>query len=280
LVYISFQTEKEAKTMMKYISAHPMSAELQIYLSYDGKQRILLKIEAHVFQKIIELLSDTFQVFIKEEWMLYVIEQIIREKFLFKEREEIDQILDIASSIMEGERFSKTVFWEEAIVSIKEGLQSIAENQLSFSFESFVKFRLRKLNEMLIQYVEHAIDEYKLEQDYQSFIYLLRNFMINQTPKMNILHILHRETFEFYNEAFEKMGKQELMRLIDRKLLAENPLYIDSNVIAPLISIAPNELLIYTESAENGIIQTIQRIFEERSKILSLDQFYSSCMCK
>lgn len=63
------------------------------------------------------------------------------------------------------------------------------------------------------------------------------------------------------------------MKLVDRRLLFNHPVYIDSAVIAPLLSIAPNEILLYTDSEEKAIIRTLLNIFEERLKILPLADF-------
>ncbi len=262
---------------MKYASAHSLSAELHTYMKYENGESIYLFIEEQNFFPMLEWLSESLFSYMKNELMIHWLEQIIRERFYYQECEEITDIVDIALSIIEGqtEIQSPDCFWDNEKEVVKNGLHSILQANTSFSFHSFSKFRLKGLNEKLLEFVELAIDEYKLEQDYQNFIHFLREFMHAQKPKASVLHVLHKDSVEFYSESFEKLEKREIIKQIDRKLLAENPMYIDSNLIAPLISIAPEKLFLYADRTDHGVIQTVMRIFEERASIMSIAQFYS-----
>lgn len=60
---------------------------------------------------------------------------------------------------------------------------------------------------------------------------------------------------------------------MDRRLLTNHPIYIDSVTIAPLLSIAPTKIYVYIDSEENGLIRTIQNIFEERVILLKKEHF-------
>lgn len=55
--------------------------------------------------------------------------------------------------------------------------------------------------------------------------------------------------------------------MIDRKLLFNHPVYVDSATIAPLLSIAPATIFLYTEEPDQPLIRTIVNIFEERVSI-------------
>lgn len=56
--------------------------------------------------------------------------------------------------------------------------------------------------------------------------------------------------------------------MIDRKLLVNHPVYVDSASIAPLLSIAPTTIFLYTKDPEEALVRTIKNIFEERVSIL------------
>ncbi len=124
---------------------------------------------------------------------------------------------------------------------------------------------------MLESYVEISIDEYKMEQEYQMFVQTLREFLANREPKIETLHLLFDEEITFYNEQFEEIKRGELTRMIDRKLLFNHPIYVDSASIAPLLSIAPTNILIYTNDPDAPLVRTIKNIFEERVTIKSYD---------
>lgn len=70
------------------------------------------------------------------------------------------------------------------------------------------------------------------------------------------------------------MTKRELEELIDRRLLTNHPVYIDSVIIAPLLSMAPASIYLYTDHPDIALIRTIQNIFEERITLLSKEDFW------
>ncbi|PLS16950.1 putative sporulation protein YtxC [Bacillus sp. M6-12] len=268
MVHIHFQTETEAFKLLEYVSVHPLGTELNPYIQFQPERGLVLHIKQKYMKKLLALLSDVFYRFLLEDKLLSVLESIVRQRFYFREQEEVDSIVEIACSIIEGEQHEKSepAFNKEREI-IREGLKTFLADKVSFSFDSFATFRLKSFYDSLLEYVELAIDEYKLEQDYQSFIAALRDFLHEREPKMDNVHLLHSGGFHFYDGQFRKLGKQEIHKMIDRKLLADNPVYVDSTALAPLLSIAPRNLHLYTDEAEDGLIQTITRIFEERTVI-------------
>jgi len=110
-----------------------------------------------------------------------------------------------------------------------------------------------------------------MEQEYQMFVQMLRDFLINREPKMDALHLLFNEEITFYNEQFVEIKRGELTRMIDRKLLVNHPVYVDSASIAPLLSLAPTSIFIYTKDPEEPLVRTIKNIFEERVTIKTFD---------
>jgi putative sporulation protein YtxC len=150
-----------------------------------------------------------------------------------------------------------------------EAIDQIFRDNISLSFDSFIKFRLRSYLSVLENYIELSIDEYKMEQEYQMFVQTLREFLQHQQPKMEILHLIFDEEITFYNADFEEIKRSELTRMIDRKLLFNHPMYVDSASIAPLLSIAPTTIYLYTENQKEPLVRTIKSIFEERVSIRS-----------
>ena len=61
---------------------------------------------------------------------------------------------------------------------------------LSFSFSSYVRFRLRTYREMVAKLAEVAIDEYKLEQEYQMFIETLRQQVRSRKSRLSCVHLI------------------------------------------------------------------------------------------
>ena len=126
-------------------------------------------------------------------------------------------------------------------------------NNLYFLLIHFIKFRLSSFINELEKYVELSLDEYKMEQEYQVFIQTLRDFVLDRPPKLTKLHLLFDEGITFFNEGFAELKRSELIGMIDRRLLINHPVYVDSVTIAPLLSIAPANIYLYTNDLNNRL---------------------------
>jgi len=273
LVQIQFETEKQATKIMQIMIKRQACKDQLSHITYDEDRIITVLYTEKNMASIIQLIRDTFLTFIQEELLPQWLLKIVSEKFFYTEKHECDQIVDIALSILNENETTNEHFWNELQLKIYYGLVSIFERKVSFSFPSFLTFRMRGVMENLILFVEEAIDEYKMEQEYQSFIHTLRSHMMSVTPKIKQLHILHQYYFHFYTEKFSKIESVKLRQYIDRKLHTDYPIYLDSKVLAPLVSIAPNHVFIYSDEENHPLIVTIQRIFEERVRVLPHKMF-------
>jgi putative sporulation protein YtxC len=242
-------------------------------LSSDN-ENILLFEDRHIVKILADTLNHHFYHQVKEAFFEFIIKikrddwfrSILSEHYFYDDPEEQVQILEIIYSIIEGQRKDLAVFLKETSEEprIKEAIDQIFMEDVSLSFDSFLKFRLRPYLHMLESYVEISIDEYKMEQEYQMFVQMLREFLVNREPKMDTLHLLFDEEITFYNEQFTEIKRGELTKLIDRKLLINHPVYVDSASIAPLLSIAPTKIFLYTKNPDESLVRTIKNIFEER----------------
>ncbi|WP_160723958.1 putative sporulation protein YtxC [Bacillus sp. USDA818B3_A] len=269
---IIFQSRMDAKRffnhLLKYVSI-PID-EKTILLIED--RHIVKLLDGSFSSEQFNQVKLAFYHFIttikRDEWF----RDIIKNQYYYQEEEEQEQIIEIIYSILDGQREDLEVFLKEANKAtsfIEEAVDSILQDHVSFSFDSLLKFRLRPYRQILEGYVELAIDEYKMEQEYQMFIQMLRDFLVNREPKMQTLHVLLDEEITFYNEHLIEIKRAELTRMIDRKLLVNHPVYVDSVSIAPLLSIAPVSIFLYTNNPDEPLVRTIKNIFEERVTIKS-----------
>lgn len=53
------------------------------------------------------------------------------------------------------------------------------------------------------------------------------------------------ESFIFYDDKGRRLKQEKLVQYIDEDLLKQKDVYIDTKVIAPLLSISPKNLFIY-----------------------------------
>jgi len=223
-------------------------------LDSDGTEDFFKEVKTAFYEFITKIKRD--------DWF----RDILKSQFYFEDFEEQQQILEIIHSILKGQREELSVFvkplYHEPL--IKDSIDQVFQKGITLSLDSFLKFRLRVYFQQLESYVEVAIDEYKMEQEYQMFISMLRDFLADRESKMQVLHVLLDEEVTFYNEQFNEMKRSELTKMIDRKLLVNHPVYIDSATIAPLLSLAPTRIYLYTKDEEAPLVRTIKNIFEER----------------
>ncbi|MDF0727487.1 putative sporulation protein YtxC [Cytobacillus sp. S13-E01] len=276
MIEIYFQESLDAAKVYELFCLQQQIQNINyIELKFDQENIISIIMKKHnkaVIKTLVIPVLTGFIIQTKEDhWMLSMLEDI----FYFSDHEEKHQILEIAHSIVEGEReeIPTTTDLAPREKLIMKALQEFLVVPISFSFESFLKFRLRKYTERLLHYVEVSIDEYKLEQEYQNFIQTLRDFTSERMAKMEHVNILHGDQLTIYNEHFTELRKNELMKFVDRKLFQNHPMHIDSSIIAPLVSIAPEVIHLYTNQVDHGIVQTIRNIFQERVQIFSKKEF-------
>lgn len=278
---IIFQSKNDAEKFYHHL--------LQVLKFTPENEKVLLNEDHHILKIMscklshdcLDQIRKAFYEFVTEvkrdDWF----KGILAENYYFKDPEEQRHVMEIIYSILEGERKDLEVFLEKTNqeLRIKEAIDQVFQENISLSFDSFIKFRLRPYLLDLESYVKISIDEYKMEQEFQIFVQTLREFLQDRTPKMEILHLLLDEEIIFYNENLEEIKRGELIKMIDRKLLSNHPVYVDSASIAPLLSIAPTTIFLYAKNPEEALVRTICNIFEERVRILPFHCFYDQFQC-
>ncbi len=71
-----------------------------------------------------------------------------------------------------------------------------------------------------------AIDEYKMEQDYQVYIQMLRDYIYKRERKKKVVHIYMEKCSVFYDKDFQKISSDVLTNLLDKRLLTNHPTII------------------------------------------------------
>lgn len=250
--------------LLKCLRYHPNNEDILLL-----EDRHIVKISESIvrFGEVKEAFYEFIIKIKRDDWF----RAILQDQYFFEDPEEQEHIMEIIYSVLEGQREDLAVFIKENTgePQIREAVEEIFRDHISFSFDSFLKFRLRPYLKLLERYVEISIDEYKMEQEYQMFIQTLRDFLASREPKMDTMHLLFDEEITFFDEQFGEIKRGELMKMIDRKLLFNHPVYVDSASIAPLLSIAPKNIHLYTKNPEEPLVRTIKNIFEERVLIKS-----------
>lgn len=199
------------------------------------------------------------------------IQSILHTSFFYEEDEQ-SQIIPIAQSLLRGTRRSipnqKKIRRSKNLVSY--ALSEYLKDGVNFSFDSFITFRLKEYYKQLAYVCEIAIDEYKLENEYQNLIENLRQQVLKTDALIPHVHIVFDGNFSVYDHLFLPLTKDVLKEYSKQ---VENREYIDNELILPLTAIAPKRIHLYTSSVDISLIITLQNIFQERVLIHTLQEF-------
>ncbi|GAA0333390.1 putative sporulation protein YtxC [Bacillus carboniphilus] len=272
---IHFHDQEEANDLIRNLSK-VMSSSIFVQGNniVQNYHSVIIQYPTEAQDEVLLLLTDSLKQFIqrrkKDEWLDLLLEQ----QYYYQDPEERQQILYILHSIIDGEKDDLKTFElpndEDEI--LETTIREFLLEQSTFFFESFETFRLKPYLEHLMSYLDLAIDEYKMEQEYQAFVSMLRDFLKGRKAKYEKVFLLDQDGFQFFSEEGIHLKRQDLTKLIDRKLLTNHPLYVDSVTIAPLISIAPKQVNIYTDAPDQGMVITLKNIFEEKVNVYKLEQ--------
>ncbi|WP_456273796.1 sporulation protein YtxC [Bacillus sp. AK031] len=269
---IIFKQNGDAKNLQKFLEKESCDTLLHETL-FQNQMHYIVSLNKRGNKT--NILDGLFQFIMKIkrlDWAAF----ILSEYYLYKDPHEQEQILTIISEMLLGEREELTSLiqeWNETGY-LKDNLETLLDSEEPVHFDSFVKFRLKALFERMIMYVEKAIDEYKLEQDYQMFVQMLRDYLASKNNQQETIHLYFSSCdLLFFNAELKEMKRNELFSVVDKRLLTNHPIYVDSYTIAPLLSMAPKLINVYCMEPELKLIRTIQNIFEERVRILPLSAF-------
>jgi putative sporulation protein YtxC len=267
-----FKQKGDAKNLQNFLEKESCTTLVHETLFQNQLQYIVTIKNQDNKQVILDGLFRFIMNIKRLEWAAYA----LSEYYFYKDFHEQEQILTIVGEMLSGDRdelISLLNEWDETAF-LNENLVSLLQNDEPVHFDSFVKFRLKGLYERMILYVEKAIDEYKLEQDYQMFVQMLRDYLASKNNQQESIHLYFSRTdLLFFNADLKEMTRNDLFSVVDKRLLTNHPVYVDSYTIAPLLSMAPKLINVYCSEPELKLIRTIQNIFEERVRILPLSAF-------
>ena len=273
MIEIIFQSKEDAKRFHQLLKKHTQSSH---HLNHDT----LLIEDKHIVKcdvmKEAAVVKKAFGQFVLEIKLVDWAREILQDQFYYEDEHEQEQILEIITSIVDGNRRELLSFVDMSELNnlVESAINELFSERLSFSFDSFLRFRLRSITTLLERIVEVAIDEYKLEQEYQIFVHTLRDFLTGRSSIKKVIHLIISDSITFFDEQFFELKRKDILQLIDRKLLSNHPVYIDSVTIAPLLSIAPKKIYLYTDEPEQPLVRTICNLFEERVVVAAMHLFH------
>ncbi|PWU68190.1 sporulation protein YtxC [Gracilibacillus dipsosauri] len=202
------------------------------------------------------------------------IRTILEKKYHFSNKEEIERITSIAHSLLEKDEdiYEDKIHQHE----LRDILMAIFLLHLEpdvIRFDSIVHFRLHHYLEQLTEIVGLAIDEFKREEEYQSFINSIREFVHRKQAEEDVIFVLAGEQYQFYREDGTCLTKEMLEELMNHFPLFIFGMQENEWNISPLLMLAPKHLFLYTEDPNDAQINTILNIFQEKCSLFPSDAF-------
>jgi|SRR5690625_1418123 len=271
LLNIYFESDKEVIHFCEHLFRYNKQVELKWKTNEDWGNHLYFD-EENVNQESIQAMGKAMvDVFIAFR-LSNEIKKLVMEKYYYTNYDEIDEILEHTFLVLK-EGHSQVGYGTRPTQLL---LSLFIENITNVSvvhFDSIVKFRLNIFKEQLLDYIGLAIDEVKQEKEHQSFVEMLRTYILKKKSTFNEIHVVQGVNFTFFRSNGKQFSTLEL-----RHLMYQEPLYIvglDANELnlAPLIAIAPQKIYIYGDNPSEPKTLTVINVFQERVYFESLSHF-------
>ncbi|MDR7073736.1 sporulation protein YtxC [Fictibacillus barbaricus] len=233
-------------------------------------------IELHI-EKDQDIILDVLTEFTRNKVEDICLKDMIEHLFFYTDSSEQKEIFSITKSIISGEieGIPETKNLPSLNGLIRKQWQSLFQSSLPYlEFESFLKFRLKEYLAILLKLVECAIDEYKLELEYQMFVEQLRSCVTKQKSfsKRNIVIIFDKEKVVILDENQNPLSGNELERLHEQAVKLSKVTSLDARLLGPLIGLAPASAHIYSYDLDHPLLHTVKNIFQETITISSIEK--------
>lgn len=195
-----------------------------------------------------------------------MVQSVIKDVYYYTNRDEIDKILDLTHWIITGgddENIDLTGT-EDPGLFLESLFNTMIRNSCTVHYDSLVKFRIKPFKELIKCFTGLAIDELKREEDHQSFVHALREYIVKKKAVIPTVHILQGDPFIFFHSNGKRFTNIELQMIMQKE-----PLYIvglDSSEknLSPLIAMAPGTIKIYGDNPVEPKTLTVINVFQER----------------
>lgn len=211
-----------------------------------------------------------------------MINEIIKEQYYFTDQHEIEHIHEITEWIVTGrDPDCKMIRKNKHPVQLLRAVFLMhLRNTEMVHFDSIAQFGMKVFKQDLVEYVGLAIDEFKREEEHQSFINSLREYVIKKESIVPLVLVLEGSPFHYYDEQGRLFTKSEIEQFITKQPLYLIGLPQDEWNLAPLVAMAPQEIIMYVHDASDPKIQTVINVFQERVSIKGFHDFPFSMLLK
>ncbi|MFD1018992.1 sporulation protein YtxC [Thalassobacillus hwangdonensis] len=273
MIRIFFLSRQETVSFCDFIMQEGAKYQVQWRGDEKGRNEVSLVASDMKHQEIDFLLNIFVQLIHKHRLRLWL-DKLIRGSYYYQDNEEVDRIIDICDWLRDSDQRKRLgVRHPDLEASIKQFLRDRIQLKAALSFDDMMSFCFKHHRMLLLDYIGSAIDEFKREEDYQSWVDSLRTYMTKKESLVEEMHVLHRRSFYFFEKNGKRIAKEELEAQMNKE-----PVHLflgdrEDGMISPLLIYAPKRLFIYGTDPSDPKVQTIINIFQEKALYKPKEQF-------
>ncbi|WP_229672707.1 putative sporulation protein YtxC [Pullulanibacillus camelliae] len=225
----------------------------------------------HLKSELIDSMTQYMIDFYEERWILHM----IQESFYFTDESDQHDILDIVKAIFDGEKseLPKVDRLPSRQQIMRKVIEEVLVDHSSFSFKSLETFRLNDYFECLMETIELAIDEFKLQQEYAVFVDKLRKIVKTYKPLHHTVYAVDNDKagYLLYDSNYQVVEAPPTVRSF-YPLLKQWGVETQPSLLLTLIGLAPVTINVFTNREDHGMMHTLRKVFEESVHFYSLKE--------
>ncbi len=225
-------------------------------LNKRGGARYFLSIQFKAKVSLTDI-AEAIGSFILSKYEPFLLEEMLKQSFPEFSKDESKEILDTAAESMcvFNQIYNK--------ITIVKSLTKYLSFSDRLSIEGFLNFRTAEYKRILKMALSDAIDKFLIKEEYNDFVEMLKCYINNSEPKIDLIHIKPNSngSFSFYN-----FKKNRIVFQIDEINSTEDFMTNEDMLMSILITLMPKRIIWHNNlnfQSEN-IKQTIEKIFDNR----------------
>lgn len=215
------------------------------------KKRLILKIS--------QVISNFFFTHIEKTWK----RQMIDKQYQSPYPEDLEEIEGRIDQLLKDAK-------QEVIVKkehFRDSLRRFLEENHCLAIDGYLRFRTQSYRKWLSSIIQEAIDDYLLDREYREFIELLKYFVSIQKSSFLCVHVIHKDRKRFH--LLKEDGTPIKVNELDKTFheMMGQSFSGEDFIVGALISTAPEQVVLHTNSPDENVIRTLLQIFDGRITI-------------
>lgn len=272
MVYVYFKEEAD----LFYFCERLFRRQSVIDVKWEKTLQNYFKLHLDVTSLPADALPNCLTDIYVDRYLHFIYVDIIRHVYLVEADATVEHILQLTEHVSGDDYFLQKIFPKARSVrrAIYQVISDYVAEERKIYFDAMIRFHFWAFRRKCVRLVGYAIDEWKREEAHQLYIEHLRTFVRHRPVVRRRIHVLTgADGVTFYEEDGQRLSQADLECLME-----DYPLYVvgldkKEQIISPIITLAPEQILLYADDAVEGSIQTIMDVFQERVSHLPMHMF-------